>query len=197
MNKVKVAIFASGTGSNFEAIIEQAIENQLACDVAILVCDKPGAKVIDIANEYDIPTFVFDPKNIPKKEYEQKVVKRLLLMNVEWIFLAGYMRIIGPTLLNAYEIKIVNIHPSMLPAFPGKDAVGQAFQAKVKITGVTIHYVDAGIDTGPIIAQESVEIFPDDTKEVLQKRIQQVEHKLYPRIINQLIKQSLKVEVTD
>ncbi|WP_188455098.1 phosphoribosylglycinamide formyltransferase [Virgibacillus oceani] len=190
MNKVKAAVFASGTGSNFQAIIEQEIENKLACDIALLVCDKPGATVINIAEDYDIPTFVFNPKNYAaKKDYEQEVVKRLQIMNVKWIFLAGYMRIIGPDLLHVYENKIVNLHPSMLPAFPGKDAIGQAFEAGVKTTGVTVHYVDAGIDTGPIIEQKSVHVFPDDTKDTLQKRIQRVEHQLYPRVINQLIKQ--------
>src|SRR5699024_5414623 len=98
------------------------------------------------------------------------------------------MRLIGPTLLNAYEGKIINIHPSLLPKFPGLDAIGQAYRAKVKKTGVTIHYVDEGMDTGPIIAQEDVPIFPEDSLEQLENRIHEVEHRLYPQVIQSLIK---------
>lgn len=100
------------------------------------------------------------------------------------------MRIVGPTLLNPYRGKIVNIHPSLLPSFPGKDAVGQALEAGVKWTGVTVHYIDEGVDTGPIIAQEPVPVLEEDTKEILQHRIQESEHQLYPRVINQLLLQS-------
>ncbi|MGY0694790.1 phosphoribosylglycinamide formyltransferase [Virgibacillus sp. FSP13] len=188
MNNVKAAVFASGTGSNFQAIMETAMEGKLACDIVLLVCDRPGAEVIEKAKEFGVSTFVFNPKHFPSKEaHEQEVVDKLKFMDVEWIFLAGYMRIIGPTLRNQFEKKIVNIHPSLLPAFPGKDAIGQAFSARAKTTGVTIHYVDAGMDTGPIIAQQEVEILPDDTKEALQEKIQRVEHRLYPEIINQII----------
>ena len=187
MTKVKVAVFASGTGSNFEAIMDQ--HDSLNCEVALLVCDKPGAKVLEKAEQFGVPTFVFDPKKYDAKEtYEQEIVDHLQKNDVKWIFLAGYMRIAGKTLLQAFEERIINIHPSLLPAFPGIDAIGQAFEAGVKITGVTVHYIDEGIDTGPIIAQESLEILPDDTKETLQKRIQKIEHKLYPQVIKQLLK---------
>ncbi|WP_106494676.1 phosphoribosylglycinamide formyltransferase [Lentibacillus sp. Marseille-P4043] len=188
MNNVKAAVFASGTGSNFQAIMEAAIEGKLACDVVLLVCDKPDAGVIEKAKRFGVSTFVFDPKQYPSKEaHEQEVVDKLKFMDVEWIFLAGYMRIIGPTLRNQFVKRIVNIHPSLLPEFPGKDAIGQAFAARSKKTGVTVHYVDAGMDTGPIIAQQEVEILSDDTKEALQERIQRVEHRLYPEIINQIL----------
>lgn len=183
-NKTKAAIFASGTGSNFDAIMSK---DDLACDVVLLVCDKPEAKVVEKAKRQDVPTFIFNPKAFASKEaYEAKLVEQLQEANIEWIFLAGYMRIVGPTLLQTFEGKIINIHPSLLPAFPGKDAIGQAYQAGVKTTGVTVHYVDAGIDTGPIIAQEEVAILPDYTEDTLKQRIQQVEHRLYPDVVNQL-----------
>ena len=105
----------------------------------------------------------------------------------EFIVLAGYMRLIGPTLLGEYEGRIVNIHPSLLPAFPGKDAIGQALAAKVKWSGVTIHYVDEGMDTGPIIVQERVRLMNKETRESLQQKIQQIEHKLYPSILQMLL----------
>src|SRR5699024_558304 len=110
-------------------------------------------------------------------------------LTVAWIVLAGYMRIVGETLLEAYKNRIVNVHPSLLPSFPGKDAVGQAIDAGVKVSGVTIHFVDESVDTGPIIAQEPVTVFQNDTDDSLQKRIQQVEHVLYTKIINDLTKE--------
>ncbi|WP_249871752.1 phosphoribosylglycinamide formyltransferase [Oceanobacillus saliphilus] len=185
MSKVKAAVFASGSGSNFQAIMET---NDLACDVVLLVCDKPGAGVLEKAKKYGVPSFVFEPKQFASKaEYEKLIVQKLQESGVTWVFLAGYMRIAGPTLLEAYEGKIVNIHPSLLPDFPGIDAIGQAFKANVDVTGVTVHFIDAGIDTGPIIAQEPVDILKEDTETSLKERIQKVEHELYPRVINQLL----------
>lgn len=185
MSKLKAAVFASGTGSNFEAIMET---KHLACEIALLVCDKAGASVIAKAEKYGVPTFVFDAKQFPDKAtYEKVIIDKLEESGISWIFLAGYMRIAGPTLLRSYEGRILNIHPSLLPAFPGVDAIGQAFRAGVGTTGVTVHYIDEGIDTGPIIIQEKVTILKDDTEESLKKRIQQVEHQLYPKVINQLL----------
>src|SRR5690606_19267323 len=147
-----------GTGSNFEAIVKDF----LPCEIALLVCDKPGAKVIGKAEKYGVPTLVFSPKDYASKvEFEKMLVGKLQEANISWIFLAGYMRIVGPTLLGAYEGRIVNIHPSLLPDFPGKDAIGDAFRAGVGKTGVTVHYIDEGIDTGPIIAQEAVVVEAD------------------------------------
>jgi len=187
MNKVKVAVFASGSGSNFQAIMEQ---EELACEVVLLVCDQPDASVIDKAATFGVPTFVFETHHYSTKvEYEQEVISRLKTAQVEWVFLAGFMRLVGPTLLQAFPARMINIHPSLLPAFPGMDAIGQAFRAKVRTTGVTIHYIDEGMDTGPIIAQEEVAIQESDTRASLAKRIQKTEHRLYPRIMNQVIRE--------
>ncbi|WP_174615847.1 phosphoribosylglycinamide formyltransferase [Virgibacillus ihumii] len=185
MSVVKAAVFASGTGSNFQAIMEKS---DLRCEVVLLVCDKQGASVVEKAEKYGVPVLEFNPKSFASKaEYEALLVEKLMGAGVTWIFLAGYMRIAGPTLLQAFENKIINIHPSLLPDFPGKDAIGQAFTSGVGTTGVTVHYIDEGIDTGPIIAQESVDVLPSDTEEALKKRIQDVEHRLYPEVINQLM----------
>src|SRR5699024_11010418 len=170
MRKPKAAVFASGTGSNFEALMEA---EDLASEIVLLVSDQPDAKVIEKADKYGIPTFVFRAKDYPSKDaYEQDIIENMEQQEVEWIFLAGYMRIVGKTLLAAYKGKIINIHPSLLPAFPGKDAIGQAIKASVRETGVTIHYVDEGIDTGPIISQEAVPVYENDTIDTLQPRIQ-------------------------
>ncbi|API91434.1 phosphoribosylglycinamide formyltransferase [Virgibacillus pantothenticus] len=185
MSRVKAAVFASGTGSNFQAMLE---ERDLACEIVLLVCDRPGAAVIEKAKQNRIPVYTFEPKRYATKEaYEKEILTVLQQAGISWIFLAGYMRIIGPCLLHAYQGKIVNIHPSLLPAFPGKDAIKQAFNTRAEKTGVTVHFIDEGIDTGPIIAQQVVDIYPSDTIDLLTKRIQKVEHQLYPSVIKQLI----------
>ncbi|MEF3330228.1 phosphoribosylglycinamide formyltransferase [Oceanobacillus oncorhynchi] len=183
--KQRFSVFASGTGSNFDAMMQ---DKKIASSIVLLVCDKPGAAVIKKAQGYGVETLVLEPKRYAsKQEYEKVIAEKLQDLEVEWIFLAGYMRLIGETLLSQYEGRIVNIHPSLLPDFPGKDAIGQAYRAGVSKTGVTIHYVDEGMDTGPIIAQEEIERLPGETEEQLKTRIQAVEHRLYPNVINQLM----------
>lgn len=184
----RVAVFASGTGTNFEAMMtSQARE----FDVVMLICDQPKAHVIGLAAGFGVETVILEPNQfVSKAEYEQEMLKKLKRANVQWIVLAGYMRIVGQDLLEAYPNKILNIHPSLLPSFPGKDAIEQALDAGVKVSGVTIHYVDEGIDTGPIIAQEPVTVFPKDNAKTLQSRIQQVEHVLYTKVINEITQSS-------
>ncbi|MGA4721401.1 phosphoribosylglycinamide formyltransferase [Fictibacillus nanhaiensis] len=184
----KIAVFASGSGSNFQAIIDAVEAGELQADIELLVCDKPGAKVIDRARHLGIPTYSFLPKTFASKaDFEKEIVSELQSYGVEFIVLAGYMRLVGEVLLKAYEGCIINIHPSYLPAFPGKDAVGQALKANVAETGVTVHYVDSGMDTGPIIEQVRIPVLPGDTEQTLQQRIQKAEHQLYPAIINKLL----------
>ncbi|MCP3762318.1 phosphoribosylglycinamide formyltransferase [Domibacillus sp. A3M-37] len=184
----KIALFASGSGSNVQAIAEAVAAGQVPAEIALLVCDKPDAYVLQRAEAFDIPAFSFQPKQYESKEaFESEIVDRLQAAGVEFIFLAGYMRLIGPVLLSAYRNRIVNIHPSLLPAFPGKDAIGQAFDAGVKISGVTVHFVDEGMDTGTIMDQECVRIEEGMTREGLQEAIQHIEHSLYPNMITKLL----------
>ena len=186
MTKVRAAVFASGTGSNFEAIMAQ--HDNLNCEIALLVCDQPGAIVIDKAAQNQLAQFIFNPKDYQDKHgFEVEIVSKLREHQVDLVVLAGYMRLIGPTLLQPYQRRMINIHPSLLPAFPGLDAVGQALDAGVKISGTTIHYVDSGMDTGEIISQEPVRVESGMTKEELQAEIQKIEHELYPKTIQQLI----------
>ncbi|PYZ92236.1 phosphoribosylglycinamide formyltransferase [Salipaludibacillus keqinensis] len=187
---VKIAVFASGSGSNFQSIVESAEQKKIDASVDLLVCDKKDAYVLTRADKHCIPVFSFSAKDYSSKEmFEKEIVAELQRRDIELIVLAGYMRLVGPTLLREYEGRIINIHPSLLPAFPGLDAIGQAFTAQVKISGVTIHFVDEGMDTGPIIAQEPVRIEETDTKEDVQKKIQSVEHQLYPTTIQHVISQ--------
>jgi phosphoribosylglycinamide formyltransferase-1 len=186
----KIAVFASGSGSNFQAILDVVQAGELDADISLLICDKPGAFAIERANAARIPSFVFNAKDYTSKEhYEEDILAHLKTCGVEFIVLAGYMRLIGPKLLAAYKGRIVNIHPSLLPAFPGKDAIGQALAAKVKWSGVTIHFVDEGMDTGPIIIQERVRLDENETRESLQRKIQKSEHKLYPSVLQMLLTQ--------
>ncbi|MDI9420005.1 MAG: phosphoribosylglycinamide formyltransferase [Bacillota bacterium] len=184
---VRIAVFASGTGSNYEAIMKYA--DQLAVpdiQISLLVCDQPQAGAIAKAQQWQTPVFLVQRRQFAdKKAFEQHILLRLKEDKIEFIALAGYMRLIGPTLLNEYYGRIINLHPSLLPTFPGLDAVGQALSAGVKVTGVTVHFVDAGMDTGPIIAQQAVTVDDCDDHESLSRKIHAVEHDLYPRIVHQ------------
>ncbi|WP_078394276.1 phosphoribosylglycinamide formyltransferase [Shouchella patagoniensis] len=192
---MKLALFASGTGSNAEVLIRSAQAGELSGEVALVISDKPSAPVLAKAQALGVKTVAIRPTSFQNKaEYEQELVSRLQSEEVDLVVLAGYMRLIGPVLLSAYEGKIINIHPSLLPSFPGLDAIGQALQADVTVTGVTIHYVDAGMDTGPIIAQREVPLVEGETHETLAKKIQAVEHKLYPTVVNQLLHEKLGEE---
>ena len=183
----QLAVFASGTGTNFEAIARACAEGAIPADVAVMVCDKPGAAVIEKAARYGVETFVFSPKDYPSKAaFEADIVKVLDAKKVDLVCLAGYMRIVGDTLLGAYEGKIINIHPSLLPSFKGAHAVEDAVAYGVKVYGITIHWVNADLDGGKIIAQRAFDYDGDDPAEV--HRIgQKIEHALYIETINKLI----------
>ncbi|NWQ43379.1 phosphoribosylglycinamide formyltransferase [Bacillus sp. EB106-08-02-XG196] len=185
---MKIAVFASGTGSNFTAILEAIQSKKITnVQVALLVSDRPQALAVQKAKDHSIPVFTFNAKDYPNKQaYEEEILEKLTQRHVEFIVLAGYMRLLGHVLLNAYGRKIINIHPSLLPAFAGKDAIGQALDYGVKVTGVTVHYVDEGMDTGPVIAQRAITIDLDETRETLTKKIQEQEHSLLPEVIQSL-----------
>ena len=185
----KLAVFASGTGSNFDAIARACADGVLDAEVSVLVCDNPKAAVIGKAEGYGIETFVFSPKSYGcKAEYEKKIVEILDAKGVELVCLAGYMRIVSDVLLNAYEGKIINIHPSLLPSFRGAHAVEDAMAYGVKVYGVTIHYVNAVLDGGKIIAQKAYDYEGSDIDEC-HRLGHEVEHELYVNTIKKLIGQ--------
>lgn len=192
--KAKLAIFASGSGSNAQALIDGVQSGTIPADIACIVCDKPGAKVIDRAQVAGLEALVYVPKEFgDKAAYEARLVRDLQARGVDYIVLAGYMRLCGPTLLEAYGGKTINLHPSLLPMFPGKDAIGDALAAGVKYTGVTVHFIDEGMDTGPIIKQETVMIDPDDTRDTLAPKIHAVEHRLLPEVTAQLVRGEIRM----
>jgi phosphoribosylglycinamide formyltransferase-1 len=188
-----IAVFASGNGSNFQAIADAIQAGNLHANLKLLVCDNPGAFVVERAEKAGIPVFSFVPKEFASKnDFEQAIWEQLDKHDVDFIVLAGYMRLIGPFLLEKYAGRIINIHPSLLPAFPGKDAIAQAVAAGVKVTGVTIHYVDEGMDTGPIIAQRAVEIADGDTEREVAEKIHAVEHAFYPETLEKLFNENMR-----
>lgn len=186
---MKIAIFASGNGSNFQVLADQILAGELPYTLSFLFCDQKKAYVLKRAEELEIPVFTFSPKEFTTKaEYETEILKLLKNFEVEAIVLAGYLRIIGPTLLKAYPQKIINLHPSLLPAFKGLHGILDAYQAGVKETGVTVHFIDDGLDTGPIIAQRKVFVEAGESLEDLEEKIHQVEHELYPEVLKKLAK---------
>ena len=183
----KLAVFASGEGTNFEAIARACADGVLAAEVALLVCDKPGAPVVEKAARLGIDTFVFSPRDYADKAaFETEIVRALDARKVDLVCLAGYMRIVGDTLLGAYAGRMVNIHPSLLPAFRGAHAVEQAVAYGVKVHGITVHWVSPELDGGKIIAQRAFEYDGNDPAEV-HRLGQQIEHVLYVETIAKLI----------
>ena len=181
-----LGILGSGRGSNFEAIAAAIAAGRLHARIACVISDVPDAFILERARRAGIPAFHVDPAPFKTKlegAAEVRVIELLRAHAVELVVLAGFMRIIKPGLLSAYAGRIINIHPSLLPAFPGLAAWRQALAYGVKVTGCTVHFVDAGVDTGRIILQRAVPVLPDDTPESLHARIQEQEHQAYPEAI--------------
>lgn len=186
----KIAVFASGTGTNFDAIVKAIENHELDASIECVVVDNKTAKVIEKANAKNIQVFAFNPKEYSSKsEYETEIVQLLDEKKVDLVVLAGYMRLCGDVFLKAYEGKIINIHPSLLPAFKGKDAIGQAIAYGVKVMGVSIHYVDSGMDSGKIIAQRSFEVEQSMSHEEIEANVHKIEHVLYPQTIQKLLEE--------
>ena len=186
--KHRIAVFASGSGTNYEAIVTACEDGRLDAEVVLLVCDKPGAGVLEKGARHGTPVFLFSPRNYPgKAAFESEIADRLDEAGVELVCLAGYMRLIGDVLLERYGGRIINIHPSLLPAFKGAHAVEDAVAYGVKVFGITIHYVDESLDGGRIIAQEAFPYDGNDPDEV-HLTGQKIEHRLYVETIAKLLK---------
>lgn len=184
---LRIAVFASGSGSNFQVIADEIAAGRLNARIVLLACDRPQAPVVERAKKAGVPVHTFRPKEYRRREdYEGELARLLEERGTELVVLAGYMRIITDVLVQAYWGRMVNIHPSLLPSFPGLHAVRQALDYGVKVTGVTVHVVDGGLDSGPIIAQRALEIEDGDTEETLSGQIHQIEHVLYPQVIQDI-----------
>jgi phosphoribosylglycinamide formyltransferase-1 len=194
---VRVGVLASGRGSNFAALAAAAEDGSLGARVVRLVCDNPTAGAIDVAKRYGIAVTVVDAgarRGRVAPEAEARIVETLRADRVDLVCLAGFMRIVGTTLLDAFPRAVLNVHPSLLPSFPGLDAQRQALEHGVKVSGCTVHVVDAGIDSGPIVAQAAVPVHDDDSVQTLSARILAAEHRLYPQAVRILASGSVRFE---
>lgn len=184
MNKLKIGVLVSGRGSNLQAIIDAIESGKVEATIAIVISDNKNAYALVRAQKYGLKTLFLDPKEFKKREdYDKRIVEHLQQEGVELVILAGFMRLLSPYFINAYKFRIMNIHPALLPSFPGLHAQKQALDYGVKVSGVTVHFVDEGCDTGPIILQVAVKVEDDDTVETLAARILEQEHKIYPQAI--------------
>ena len=186
MSRLALGILGSGKGSNCRAILAQIRAQKLAADARLIVSDVFDAGILDIAREFGVPNAYFPPGKFRTRfepAVEIDLVKMLEAAGVDLVVLAGFMRVLKEPMLNSFPRRIINVHPSLLPKFPGMEAWKQALAAGEKLTGCTVHYVDAGIDSGEIIAQRKVPVLPNDTPESLHARIQIAERELYPEVI--------------
>lgn len=192
---IKLGVLASGRGSNFQAIIDEIEAGRVPAKIEILIVDNAEAYAIERAKKHGIPFLYINPKDFSTKEaFYEKIRDELLQRNVDLVILAGFMRIVKKPMLDAFPNRIMNIHPALLPSFPGLHGQKQAIDYGVRISGCTVHFVDEGVDSGPIIIQAAVPVHPEDTEESLSKRILKLEHKIFPEAIRLFAEGRLKVE---
>jgi len=193
--KLQLGILASGSGSNLQAIIDRCADSSLQADIALVISNNPDAFALQRAAQAGIPHCCIDHRQFGHREdFERAVVAKLRESKVELVVLAGFMRLIGDTFLQAFPQRIINIHPALLPAFPGLHVQQKALDYGAKFSGCTVHLVDGGVDTGPIIMQAVVPVYGDDSADDLAARILVEEHKIYPRAIQLFAEGRLKIE---
>jgi len=198
MKQLRIGILGSGKGSNCRAILERIRSGDLAAEVRVVISDVVDAPILDIAREFGVANAYLPPGRFRTRlepRAEEELVKMLREAGVEVVVLAGFMRVLHEPMLKAFSRRIINIHPSLLPKFPGLEAWKQAFAAGEKVTGCTVHYLDEQIDHGQIIAQREVAILPADTPESLHERIQIAEHELYPAVIAEFSEKHLETDL--
>jgi phosphoribosylglycinamide formyltransferase-1 len=191
----RIGVLVSGRGSNLQALIDANRDGRLPATLAVVVSSRPGVPALQKAERAGIETLVLTPAESPSREaYDYLLVAELKRRGVELICLAGFMRVLGPAFCNAFPNAVLNIHPSLLPSFPGVDAQRQALEYGVRVTGATVHLVTAELDAGPIVLQEAVRVLDSDTVETLADRILEVEHRLYPDAVLKIMSGGWRVE---
>ena len=194
----RYAVFVSGRGSNLEAILKAYKASLLPQKPALILTDNKNADALNFAHEHGIERCFIDPKiHKGRKRYGLQIIEELNKRHIDTICLAGFMRVLHENVVSAFRGRIVNIHPSLLPAFPGLHAQRQALEAGVKEAGCTVHFVDEGVDSGPIIMQAKVEVKEDDTEETLSSRILEQEHRIYPLAIKSLLADKIYIDDTE
>jgi phosphoribosylglycinamide formyltransferase-1 len=195
MPLLKIGVLASGRGSNFQSIMDEIQSDRLKAEIVLLITDNPSAFAIKRAKKHGVEYLVIQPKEyLSKDDYFMRIADALKKKNVELVVLAGFMKIVGKPLIDAFPNRIMNIHPALLPSFPGLHSQKQALDYGAKISGCSVHFVDEGMDTGPIIIQASVPVFQNDTEETLSERILKYEHRIYPEAIRLFSEGKIKVE---
>jgi phosphoribosylglycinamide formyltransferase-1 len=189
-----IAVLISGSGTNLQSIIDHIKKGKLKCNLAVVISNKADAYGLKRAEKAKIPNYFIDHKDISREEHEKKIIEVLKKHNVDLVVLAGYMRIITPYFIGQYKNRIINIHPAILPAFPGTDGYGDTFNYGCKIGGCTVHFVDSGVDTGPIIIQKINPIKENETLESFKKRGLKIEHQALPEAIRLFCADKLKIE---
>jgi phosphoribosylglycinamide formyltransferase 1 len=188
----RVAVLASGSGTNLQALLDDPVVRPC---IALVMSDREGARALRRAREAGVLAVFVDPRLSPDRDaYGHTLLEQLQAEGIEHVVLAGFMRVLSGEVVRAFEGRMLNVHPSLLPAFPGARAVHDALAWGAKISGVTVHLVDEEVDHGPIVAQEVVPVLPDDDEDTLHARIQEVEHRLYPQAVRWLVEGRLKVE---
>jgi len=191
---INIGVLVSGRGTNLQAIIEAIEEGKIAGEIKVVISDNSEAYALKRAQRYHIDTRYIHFKEFKNREdYEKEIIKTLKENKIELVVLAGYMRILSPYFIRSYKNKIMNIHPALLPSFPGLHVQKQAIDYGVKVSGCTVHFVDEGLDSGPIIMQKAVKVKEGDTEETLAKRILKEEHKIYPRAIQLFAEERLEI----
>jgi phosphoribosylglycinamide formyltransferase-1 len=188
---LSIAIFVSGRGSNMKAILDAKARGQLAADIAVVVSNNPDAPALEIAKQHGIATIAISHRGLTRDEHEEKLLAALAPLKIDFVVLAGYMRILTSKFLQAFRhadgyFRVINIHPSLLPAFPGAAGYDEAFAYGVRLSGITVHLVDEQVDHGPILAQECFPRFEDDTLETFKARGLELEHQLYPAVLQRI-----------
>ena len=190
----RLAILLSGRGSNFIAIADAISTGALRAEIAVVISNVPEAPGLEKARGLSLPAVALASKGVPREQYDQGLIAEIQKHGVDLICLAGYMRILSPAFIQAFPQQIVNIHPSLLPAFPGVDAQHQAFDYGVKVAGCTAHFVDEGLDSGPILMQSAVTVEPGDTADALAARILKEEHRIYSKAIGRVLAGGWRIE---
>jgi phosphoribosylglycinamide formyltransferase-1 len=191
---MRLGILISGRGSNFEAIANAIARRKLDAEIAIVISNRANAGGLDIARARGIPMRVIESRGMEREAYDKLVIDELRTHEVDLVCLAGFMRLLSASFVEAWPNRVLNIHPSLLPAFPGLDAQRQALEYGVKITGCTVHLVDQFLDSGPILAQSAVPVLDDDTVETLSARILAQEHAIYPQAIQLLVERRVTLQ---
>jgi len=192
---MNIAILCSGNGTNLQAIIDGVNSGYIPARIAFILSDEKRAFALERARKAGIETVVLDKKDYKDREdFDREVVKRLKKRDVELVVLAGFMRLLSPYFIKEYRNRIINVHPALLPSFKGAHGIKDALDHGVKVTGVTVHFVDEHLDNGPIILQKTVEIKEDDTEGALLERVHKEEHKIYPEAIKLFVEGKIKIE---